>query len=645
MKHGFVKVAAATPQIRVADPAFNAAAVCKRIDRAVADGAEILVLPELCLTGYTCGDLFNQPLLQAEAQAALIAVKAHTAGKNLLVFVGLPLAYNGKLYNAAAVLFDGRVLGAVPKLYLPTYDEFYEGRNFASGIGVNGSITIAGEECPFSANLLFDDGNGLVSAVEICEDLWAAVPPSSQAAQAGAVVIANLSASSETVGKADYRRSLVTGQSARLICGYIYADAGEGESTTDTVFSGHNLVAENGALLAESEPFGDGYALSEIDYGRMLFERGRRNTFFATAGYTRIPYAAKRDLPLSLTRPVAALPFVPQQASDCRIRAQNVLKMQSEGLRSRLHAIGCRSAVVGVSGGLDSALALLVTARAFDRLQLPRTGITAVTMPGFGTTDRTYQNALALTRCLGATVREIPIGEAVTAHLAAIDHPEDKRDVTYENAQARERTQILMDIANQTNGIVVGTGDLSELALGWATYNGDHMSMYGVNASVPKTLVKFLVRAEAERLGGEAGKILSDILDTEISPELLPPDESGKSAQKTEDLVGPYAVHDFILYWGIRWGCAPEKVLALAEHAFAGTYSRDRLLGWMRTFYTRFFAQQFKRSCSPDGVKVGSAALSPRGDWRMPSDAAATVWLRQIDALLSSEKKAAAKKK
>ena len=555
---------------------------------------------------------------------------------SLTTVVGLPLNAGGKLYNCAAVVMGGQLLGVVPKTNLPNYGEFYEGRWFTPAPAAAGVIPLLGQQVPFGADLLFccREVPDYRLAVEICEDLWVAAPPSTRHAVAGATVLVNCSASDETIGKAEYRRSLVVGQSARLMAGYLYADAGCGESTTDMVFAGHNLIAENGKLLAQTELFTNDMAVTELDVCRLAAERRRTNTWPSadTAGYTVIPFS----LPVtqtSLTRFIDPHPFVPADSAERSERCEAILTMQAEGLRRRLAHIGCRTAVLGISGGLDSTLALLVTVRAMDLLGRPRTDTVAVTMPGFGTTDRTRGNAEILCERLGVTLRTVPIAESVRQHFRDIGHDEAVTDTTYENAQARERTQVLMDIANQQNGIVVGTGDLSELALGWATYNGDHMSMYGVNGSIPKTLVRYLVRHAADTCGDEAlAAVLSDILDTPVSPELLP-SADGSIGQKTEDLVGPYELHDFFLYHFIRYGCPPQKILYLAELAFAGRYDRTEILRWLRTFFRRFFQQQFKRSCLPDGPKVGSVTLSPRGDWRMPSDACATLWLQQLDAL------------
>ena len=636
MKYGFVKAAAATPKIRVADVHYNGGNIIQLIGRAEKAGAELLVFPELCVCGYTCGDLFGQNVLLDGCLAALSDIAAATKGKSMLVFVGVPVRLSGVLYNCAAAVSGGKVLAFIPKRHLPNYAEFYEKRNFQPYKGENTRVALNGEQIPFGNKILFRESNhpDFTVAAELCEDLWVPAPPSVSHALAGANIIVNLSASDETAGKAEYRRLLVRAQSAKTVSGYVYADAGEGESTTDMVFAGHDMICENGEILAESEPFGEGLAVSEIDVEKLAFERRRINTYYENSdasGYEIIPFSANKGID-SLTRAIARLPFVPQGEDALGRRAELILSMQSEGLKKRLSHTNAKSAVLGISGGLDSALALLVTVRAFKALGKDLRDIVAVTMPCFGTTDKTLNNSLKLMQELGVTSRTVNIADSVRRHFKDIGHDEKVKNAAYENAQARTRTLVLMDIANDENGLVVGTGDLSELALGWATYNGDHMSMYGVNASVPKTLVKYLIRHEAARLGGEAEKVLTDILNTEISPELLPP-ENGKIAQKTEELVGPYELHDFYLYYAVRWGFSPKKVYFLAKKAFAGAYGDETLKKWLVSFYKRFFSQQFKRSCLPDGVKIGSVALSPRGDWRMPSDACAALWLAEAEAL------------
>lgn len=636
MKDGFITVATATPQVAVADCEANTQAILACINEMAAAHAKVMVLPELCITGYTCSDLFWQTKLLDEAEAALSVIAEGSRQVDALIAVGMPLRVAGKLLNVAAILCRGKVLGFVPKVNLPAYNEFYETRHFTSGSADMGTVQFGGEEIPVGTNLLFSCENvvDLCVAAEICEDLWVPNPPSVQHALAGASVICNLSASDEMVGKGSYRRDLVAGQSARLVCAYLYATAGEGESTTDLVFGGQNLIAENGTVLAESTTFENEINVATIDVQRLASERRRMSTFPAAElkEYREITFALVEE-ETKLARFFDADPFVPSNADQLSDRCEEILNIQALGLKKRLAHTHAKSAVVGISGGLDSTLALLVTARAFDMLGLPRKGIVAVTMPGFGTTDRTYNNAVAMIKSLGATFKEVPIAKAVMQHFADIDHDASIHDVTYENSQARERTQILMDIANQANGFVIGTGDLSELALGWATYNGDHMSMYAVNASVPKTLVRHLVRHYADTSADEVlAGVLYDVLDTPVSPELLPP-EDGAISQKTEDLVGPYELHDFFLYQMLRMCFPPAKIYRVAKEAFAGRYSNETILKWLRTFYWRFFSQQFKRSCLPDGPKVGSVAVSPRGDLRMPSDACVSAWIKEVETL------------
>lgn len=636
MKDGFITVATATPQVAVADCEANAQAILACINEMAAAHAKVMVLPELCITGYTCSDLFWQTKLLDEAEAALSVIAEGSRQVDALIAVGMPLRVAGKLLNVAAILCRGKVLGFVPKVNLPAYNEFYETRHFTSGSADMGTVQFCGEEIPVGTNLLFSCENvvDLCVAAEICEDLWVPNPPSVQHALAGASVICNLSASDEMVGKGSYRRDLVAGQSARLVCAYLYATAGEGESTTDLVFGGQNLIAENGTVLAESATFENETNVATIDVQRLVSERRRMSTFPAAESkeYREISFALAEE-ETKLARFFDADPFVPSNADQLSDRCEEILNIQALGLKKRLAHTHAKSAVVGISGGLDSTLALLVTARAFDMLGLPCKGIVAVTMPGFGTTDRTYNNAVAMIKSLGATFKEVPIAKAVMQHFADIDHDASIHDVTYENSQARERTQILMDIANQANGFVIGTGDLSELALGWATYNGDHMSMYAVNASVPKTLVRHLVRHYADTSADEVlAGVLYDVLDTPVSPELLPP-EDGAISQKTEDLVGPYELHDFFLYQMLRMCFPPAKIYRVAKEAFAGRYSNETILKWLRTFYWRFFSQQFKRSCLPDGPKVGSVAVSPRGDLRMPSDACVSAWIKEVETL------------
>lgn len=653
MKDGFIKVAVATPAMRVADCAYNGNKMIKLMAEAEAAKVKLLVFPELSITGYTISDLVLQDTLLDAARRTLKQLVDATEGKDVFVFAGLPLLVKGKLYNVAAAMQNGELLGFIPKGSIPNYSEFYEARHYSPGKREVTDILFEGQFVPFGMNLLFTcETIGMTIAAEICEDLWTAIPPSSHHALAGANVLVNLSASNETIGKAAYRRELVKSQSARLLAAYLYASAGEGESTTDVVFSAHNMIAENGTLLAESNRFENGMQVTELDLGRLRSERRRISSFASEESpdyveiYFQYPSLGKiageeqsggetaGHLPETvLTRTVDRTPFVPEDAGEQRARAKEITTIQAMGLKKRLEHTGCKTAVIGISGGLDSTLALLVTCRAFDLLGLSRAGILAVTMPCFGTTDRTYRNAVTLAQELGTTLREIPIREAVRVHLADIGHEEAVHDVTYENAQARERTQVLMDLANACGGMVIGTGDMSELALGWATYNGDHMSMYGVNASVPKTLVRYLVAYfAAEQPGSMLERVLLDILDTPVSPELLPP-KDGKISQKTEDLVGPYELHDFFLYYALRFGFRPDKIYRLAKQAFAGAYEEETIVHWLKNFYRRFFAQQFKRSCLPDGPKVGSVAVSPRGDLRMPSDASAAEWLAIAEQL------------
>lgn len=634
MKDGFIKVAAVTPQLRVADCVYNGEKIREYMKETAAAGAKIVVFPELCITGYTCGDLFLQETLLEAAKAELMKIVKESTGLDALFFVGLPFVVKEKLYNMAAAVWDGRILGLVPKTFLPNYNEFYELRHFVSGAGLRAEYPMPdGTEIPIGTNLLFSCSSmpKLVVAAEICEDLWAPDPPSIRRACAGATVIVNLSASDEITGKAGYRRALVGGQSARLVCGYIYASAGEGESTQDVVFCGHDLIAENGHILNESR-FEEGVLYAEFDVERLAADRRRMTTFVTEENHMRIPFDLEFEK-TQLTRKPDPMPFVPKDEARRNERCDEILMIQALGLKKRLMHTNSRAAVIGISGGLDSTLALLVTVKAFDLLNRDHSGIVAVTMPGFGTTDRTYDNAVSLVRSLGAKLVEVDIKDAVNVHFRNIGQDADIHDVTYENAQARERTQILMDIANKEGGMVIGTGDLSELALGWATYNGDHMSMYGVNASVPKTLVRHLVRYYTDTCGdGQLQKTLRNVLDTPVSPELLPP-ENGQISQKTEDLVGPYELHDFFLYHMLRFGSSPAKILRLAELAFEDSYDRDTIIKWEKTFYRRFFAQQFKRSCLPDGPKVGTVAVSPRGDLRMPSDACGSLWLEELEHL------------
>ena len=635
MKNGFVKVAAATPDIRVADVEFNTQNIINAMEEAQKNGAKILVFPELCVTGYTCSDLFDHSVLLKASRKALLEIAENTNDKDMLVFVGAPLEVNGKLYNVAAAMNQGEIIGFTTKTFLPNYGEFYEMRQFTPGPQTVREITFEGKKIPFGPQILFQAKGmeELVVAAEICEDVWSPVPPSIQAALEGATVIVNCSASDETIGKDTYRRALISGQSARLISGYIYANAGEGESTTDLVFGGHNIIAENGTVLKESSRYVNEIIYSEIDLQRITGERRKNTTFQPLDEETlvRVPFTVE-ETKTFLTRTFPKKPFVPSDEQTRAQRCEEILTIQAMGLKKRLAHTNARTAVVGISGGLDSTLALLVTARAFDMLGRDKKDIIAVTMPCFGTTDRTYQNACEMSKKVGATLIEVPIADAVNVHFRDIGHDPEDHSVTYENCQARERTQVLMDIANKTWGMVIGTGDLSELALGWATYNGDHMSMYGVNASVPKTLVRHLVKYAADDTKDEALKnVLYDVLDTPVSPELLPP-EDGDIAQKTEDLVGPYELHDFFLYFMLRFGYEPSKIFRIACMTFDGEYDKETIFKWLETFCRRFFSQQFKRSCLPDGPKVGTVALSPRGDWRMPSDACVAVWMKDLEA-------------
>ncbi|WP_288618358.1 NAD(+) synthase [uncultured Eubacterium sp.] len=640
MRQGFIKVAALTPKVTVADTQANRKEICRLMDEAEAKGAKILVFPELCITGYTCGDLFYQQVLLREAKKELLAIAKYTQRKDYLAFVGLPLEYNGKLYNVAAAVTQGKVLGLVPKTHIPNYNEFYERRHFAPGM--KQPVPVALDEdtvVPMGTRVLFQCRQmpELKIGAEICEDVWAPNPPGVEHALAGATLLVNLSASDETTGKDMYRKSLVTGQSGRLICGYVYCSAGDGESTQDVVYSGHNLIAENGTLLAESRRFCNESIYTELDVVRLNEERRRMSTFMTSdESYINVEFSLKEEK-TELTRFVDPAPFVPGNKADREKRCEEIFMIQAMGLKKRLEHTHAATAVVGISGGLDSTLALLVMVKAFDLIGKDHKDIVAVTMPGFGTTDRTYDNAVSLIKSLGATFREVSIVDSVRVHFKDIGQDEAVHDVTYENGQARERTQILMDIANKSGGMVIGTGDMSELALGWATYNGDHMSMYGVNASVPKTLVRHLVRYYADTCGDETlQNVLYDVLDTPVSPELLPP-EDGKISQKTEDIVGPYELHDFFLYYILRFGCTPKKIYRLANYAFAGTYDTETIQKWLKTFYRRFFSQQFKRSCLPDGPKVGTVAVSPRGDLRMPSDASARIWMEELEHLDDEE--------
>lgn len=642
MKDGFVKVCCATPKIKVADVDHNVNEIIKLMYDASENGAKVIVFPELCITGYTCQDLFLQGKLLDKALEGLDRIIDATNGIDALVFVGTPLEVDGKLYNTAAAIFAGHILAFIPKKNLPNYAEYYEARHFYPGFSDPVCIGYKGQDVVIGQNVIFTTPavKGLQIACEICEDLWVADTPSTRHAMNGANLIVNLSAGNEIIGKAEYRRMLVKATSARLVCGYVYCDAGDGESTQDLVFPGHNLIAENGTLLSESKCFKANTIYADIDVERLRTERRRITTFnvndpsqvIDNNNYAKITFDIEQK-ETRLDRKFYRFPFVPADDKERNERCEHILSIQSEGLKKRLLHTGAKKAVIGLSGGLDSTLALLVMAKAFDLCGLDRSGIIAVTMPCFGTTDRTYNNALTLAKTLNTTLREINIEKAVRVHFEDIGHDENDLSVTYENCQARERTQVLMDIANKEGGLVIGTGDMSELALGWATYNGDHMSMYGVNAGVPKTLVRHLVKYYADTCKNNVlSEALLDVLNTPVSPELLPP-KDGDISQKTEDLVGPYELHDFFLYYMLRCGFAPSKVYRVAKQAFEGVYDEETILKWLKTFYRRFFTQQFKRSCLPDGPKVGAVALSPRGDLRMPSDAVSKLWLDELEAL------------
>lgn len=646
MKDGFIRAAAATPKVKVADPEYNAQQMIDLMNQGYARGVKLMVFPELCMTAYTCSDLFFQSSLLAAAGRGLARMAEATKGKDILVFLGMPWERDGKLYNVAAALQGGRLLGLVPKKNLPNYSEFYEARYFCPGNEEPVLVPWEGEMVPMGMNLLFRCSNveGLVVGAEICEDVWVPSPPSIRHCLAGATVMVNCSASDESTGKDVYRHDLICSQSARLVCGYVYANAGEGESTQDLVFGGQNLIAENGTCLVESRRFTNESICGDLDLERLNSERRRISTFPAPDRFRKEGGYMMVDFELSLgnahgtaddeiLRFIDPAPFVPDNEKQRSRRCEEILSIQAMGLKKRLEHTGCRDAVLGLSGGLDSTLSLLVAVRAFDSLKIPRSNIHCITMPCFGTTDRTYNNACAMASNVGAELKEINIRQAVTQHLNDIGHDMDRHDVTYENSQARERTQVLMDIANEVGGLVIGTGDMSELALGWATYNGDHMSMYGVNASVPKTLVRHLVGYYADTCGEkELSGVLLDVLDTPVSPELLPP-RDGQIAQKTEDLVGPYELHDFFLYYVLRYGYRPSKICRMAVQAFRDRYDGEVIVKWMKVFYSRFISQQFKRSCLPDGPKVGSVALSPRGDLRMPSDASGRLWLDEVEKI------------
>ena len=647
MKDGFIKVACASPDVHVADCDYNATQIIDKIKEAYSNGAKLIAFPELSITGYTCGDLFLQDTLLNSAKKSLRDILQATKDLDIVSIVGLPYVVNGKLYNCGAVIHCGYLLGMVPKTYIPNYSEFYEARLFTSGKNVHTTIEFDedgdGETLIFFGQMVFrcEDVPEFCFGVEVCEDLWVNSTPSEKLAENGATLIVNLSASDEIIGKAEYRRTLIKAKSGALLSAYMYADASIGESTTDMVFAGHNIIAENGSILAESRLFQNGITYADIDVLRLTHERRRSTTFEvdnSISHYDRptiySKYFVMPTIETNLTRKFSKTPFAPSSKDDLSKRCEEILAIQSVGLMTRLRHIGCKTAVIGLSGGLDSTLALIVTVHAFDMLRLDRKGIKTITMPCFGTTDRTYSNACNLAKEYGTELIEIDIKDSVNQHFKDIAHDSNVHNVTYENSQARERTQILMDMANEYGGIVIGTGDLSELALGWATYNGDHMSMYAVNSSIPKTLVRYLVGYEAtvgeNRL---LETVLKDVLDTPVSPELLPPDQDGQIAQKTEDLVGPYELHDFFLYYMLRFGFTPTKIFRLAVQSFKDEYSKEVVLKWLKKFYWRFFSQQFKRSCLPDGCKVGTVTLSPRGDFRMPSDACVNLWQKELDSI------------
>lgn len=636
LKYGFVKTAAATPKIRVADCEFNANQIIEQIKEANSNGASLIVFPELCITGYTCSDLFLQSTLLRAAENAVERIIRETENLDIISIVGVPIAHRQSLFNCAVVIFKGDILGVVPKINIPNYSEFYEARHFTSGAEADEFFfEYAGcSEVDFSTNIIFKSAklSDFSFAVEICEDLWVADSPSAYLAAAGANIICNLSSSDDVIGKAQYRRDLVKMQSGKLICGYIYSDSGFGESTTDMVFSGQNIISENATILAESKRFTTGITYADIDVEKLSSERRRTNTYKCSTD-DKI-YFSTFDMDIKhtkLSRTFACTPFVPSDKTDLANRCEEILTMQATGLATRLAHTGIKNVVLGLSGGLDSTLALVVCVHAFDMLSLDRKNIHTVTMPCFGTTKRTKSNAQLLAEAYGVSFEDINITSAVRQHFADINHNEAITDITYENSQARERTQILMDLSNKYSGLVIGTGDLSELALGWATYNGDHMSMYAVNVSIPKTLVRYLTAYEAEKSNGVLKDVLLDVLDTPVSPELLPPDNNGEIAQKTEDVVGPYELHDFFLYYLVRFGFSPSKIYYLAKLSFADKYDNATIKKWLTVFVKRFFTQQFKRSCLPDGPKVGSVTLSPRGDWRMPSDASVNLWLKDLE--------------
>lgn len=639
LKYGFVKTAAATPKIRVADCEYNANQIISCVKEAYENGAALLVFPELCVTGYTCSDLFLQSTLLKAAEKAVLKIKNETKDLDIVFVIGVPIAVKQSLYNCGVVICKGEILGAVPKVNIPNYSEFYELRHFTSGKNVQEHIVYAGDgwiELSDTQYFVCKDMEDFSFGVEICEDLWVAESPSIKLAQSGASIICNLSCSDDLIGKAQYRRDLVKMQSAKLCCGYVYCDAGFGESTTDMVFSAQNVIAENGTIVSESCRFNNGITYADIDVERLMSERRKTNTYISYIPDRDSYYYVSKDFDIKkrdtkLTRTFPCTPFVPSDKSDLENRCQEILTIQATGLATRLAHTGIQNVVLGLSGGLDSTLALIVCVHAFDMLSLDRKNIHTVTMPCFGTTKRTKSNAEKLAEAYGVSFEEINITLAVRQHFSDIGHDESVTNITYENSQARERTQILMDLSNKYNGLVIGTGDLSELALGWATYNGDHMSMYAVNSSIPKTLVRYLTAYEAQKSNGTLKEVLLDVLDTPVSPELLPPDKNGEIAQKTEDVVGPYELHDFFLYYLVRFGYAPSKIYYMAKLSFKDKYSEETIKKWLTVFIKRFFSQQFKRSCLPDGPKVGSVTLSPRSDWRMPSDASVKAWLDELE--------------
>lgn len=640
MDYGFVRVAAAVPKLKVADCKFNADNIIELIKKAEIEGIQFVVFPELSITAYTCGDLFHQQTILRESVNQLSRILNSTGEAGIIAILGLPLFVDNQLFNCAVVIQNGSIMGVVPKTYIPNYSEFYEERWFSSGTkGMSDYITLCDQKVPFGTDVLFEDKNnqGVCFGIEICEDLWVPIPPSSYQAISGANLIFNLSASNEIIGKSDYRRELIRQQSAKCVAAYVYTSSGVCESTTDVVFSGHAVISEYGTVMAESQRFKDDEQLicSEVDIEKLLNDRCKNTSFMEASihkSFKKIHFELKQAEFSKLNRNIDAHPFVPSNINMRDIRCKEIFEIQTAGLYKRIKHTGMKKAVIGISGGLDSTLALLVTAKTFDKLRISRGNVMAVTMPGFGTTNETYNNALQLMKSMGVCISEIDIKPACIQHFKDIGHDADIHDVTYENVQARERTQLLMDIANKNCGLVIGTGDLSELALGWCTYNGDHMSMYAVNCGIPKTLVKYLVQWVADNNFDESTRdVLYRILDTPISPELLPPDSDGEIRQKTEDLVGPYELHDFFLYHMVRYGAPPKKVLYLAGEAFTGKYEPDEIKKWLKVFYRRFFSQQFKRSCLPDGPKVGTISLSPRGDWRMPSDAEATLWLKELE--------------